>query len=198
MSCKKFDVRSCDVDGVGHRDMCTHPCGSVVAHGGLCCLTGAIVSVCLGALLLTTVTQRSNVWQLAHQASSGIAPANALPQPMKHSSQQPASDLAHHPRQPDSRAEAAKLPAAPSARQSGAGSTTPSGLHDGSAAQQAQRQQQAAPMGQTVGLPAGRGLDRLRLEGRFSVDRHHGELTFEWPLSTIRWVSAAAAAAKPC
>lgn len=44
-------------------------------------------------------------------------------------------------------------------------------------------------MGQHSSLPAKNGLDHLLLEGRFSVDRRRRQLTFEWPLSTIRcWV----------
>ena len=137
---------------------------------------GAFIMVSLAALLYGGTHRPLGAWQLASK-TSGSASAQAprghghLAVSRRH--HRPATRLTSAEASTSSlRTAVRRLPAEPSA--------------DGTGGPQAVLQQAPQPMGQRHSLPATNGLDRLLLEGRFSVDRRHRQLAFEWSLSTIR------------
>lgn len=139
--------------------------------------------VSLAALLYGGTRQSLGAWQLATKAS-GSAPAHA-PQGHGHLA---LSRKRHRPAAKHISAEASEPSLNVAVTQLPAG---PSANGDGNGGPQVVQQQAPHPMGQRHSLPATNGLDRLQLEGRFSVDRRRGQLAFEWSLSTIRCQQAA-------
>ena len=138
--------------------------------------TGAFIMISLAALLYGGTHRSLGAWQLATK-TSGSASAQA-----PHGHGHLALSRRHHrPATKLTSAGASTSPLRTAVRQLPAETSA-----DGTGGPQAVLQQAPHPMGQRHSLPATNGLDRLLLEGRFSVDRRRGQLAFEWSLSTIR------------
>ena len=137
---------------------------------------GAFIMVSLAALLYGGTLRSLGAWQLATKtpgSASAPAPHGHGHLALSRRHHRPATNLiSAGGSTSSSRTPVRQLPAEPGA--------------DGTGGPQAALRQAPHPMGQRHSLPATNGLDRLLLEGRFSVDRRRGQLAFEWSLSTIR------------
>jgi hypothetical protein len=141
---------------------------------------GAFIMVSLAALLYGGTHRSLGAWQIATKAS-GSASAQA-PHGQEHLT------LSRQRRSAAHRISAA----ADTATLNTAVSNLPAEVSTGgNGGPQVIQQQEPNLMGQRHSLPATNGLDRLLLEGRFSVDRRRGQLAFEWSLCTIRCQQAA-------
>jgi hypothetical protein len=136
---------------------------------------GAFIMVSLAALLYGGTQRSLGAWQLAAKAS-GSASAQA-PHGQEH------LGLSRQRRSAAHRISAAADTAALNTAVRNLPAEASAG---GNGGPQVIQQQAPHPMGQRHSLPATNGLDRLLLEGRFSIDRRRGQLAFEWSLSTIR------------